>query len=373
MTDMAAGCAPLGPARDGAIDADELRGLLASEPALLHALPAPETLAYGCRLYRLCNAAAPAGSVCALGAFDGVHLGHRALVSSCIAEARELGAAAVAVTFDPDPADVLVGPEHGSALLPVSDRIRLLASLGLDAVLVVPFTRQTAATTHEAFLREWLVPLVGAISLHVGEDFRMGAGGAGTVFARREVASGLGVRIHGHELVRLGGEPVSATRIRALVRAGNVADTARLLGRYHCVSGVVVQGRGEGTSFGFPTANVSCSKLSCLPAEGVYAGIACVEGRLWPTAVNVGSPRTFGGEEGQAFLEPTLLGFSGDIYGRELTVCFVEWLREPRRFASLEELERTVLGNVEWVRRYVGGSEIGYSRLPGEAGERGAL
>ena len=237
----------------------------------------------------------------------------------------------------------------------------------------MPFTRQTAATTHEAFLREWLVPLVGAISLHVGEDFRMGAGGAGTVFALREVASGLGVRIHGHELVRLGGEPVSATRIRALVRAGNVADTARLLGRYHCVSGVVVHGRGEGTSFGFPTANVSCSKLSCLPAEGVYAGIACVEGRLWPTAVNVGSPRTFGGEEGQAFLEPTLLGFSGDIYGRELTVCFVEWLREPRRFASLEELERTVLGNVEWVRRYVGGSEIGYSRLPGEAGERGAL
>lgn len=84
-------------------------------------------------------------------------------------------------------------------------------------------------------------------------------------------------------------------------------------------------------------------------------------------------PQDLGGEEGQAFLEPTLLGFSGDIYGRELTVCFVEWLREPRRFASLEELERTVLGNVEWVRRYVGGSEIGYSRLPGEAGERGAL
>ena len=111
-------------------------------------------------------------------------------------------------------------------------------------------------------------------------------------------------------------------------------------------------------------AGFSRDEIQCLPGEGVYAGLACVEGRVWPTAVNVGKPRSFGGEEGHAFLEPTLLGFSGDLYDKELSVCFLDWLREPRVFPSLEVLERTVLGNVEWVRRYVGAGEL---RLGGAA------
>lgn len=360
---------PLGPAWDRALTAEELARRAAAEPAFAPELPEPERTARGCALYALTPLARAAveggagltrlrGSVCALGAFDGVHLGHRMLAEKTVREARELGLPAVAVTFDPDPADVLAGRERFSMLLPVVDRLRLLVSLGLDALLVVPFTRELAATGHREFLEGWLVPELGCRSLHVGSNFRMGSGGAGTVEALTAEAAELGVSVRGHELLAREGEVVSATRIRALVRAGEVGRAAELLGRDHCVRGRVVHGRGEGTSFGFPTANLSCDERSCLPGEGVYAALASVDGTAWPAAVNVGAPRTFGGEEGRAFLEPTLLGFSGDLYGRELEVSFVAWLREPRKFPSFEVLKATVLGNVEWVRRFMGESPI---------------
>lgn len=366
---------PLGPERAGAYAARELAALVSGEPCLLPALPAPLEAPRGSRLYVLGDVAKGAlslgadgarlsASSCVLGAFDGVHVGHRALVASALAEARSAGVPCVVVTFDPDPAEVLLGTVKGSSLLPVPDRLATLASLGVDAMLAVPFTRDLAATDYEGFLTSWLIPLLGARSLHVGVNFRMGAGGRGTVGALEEAGRALGVSVWGHELVCEDGSTVSATRIRGLVRAGRVADAAALLGRAHVVRGVVVHGRGEGTSFGFPTANLSCDEIQCLPGEGVYAGLACVDGRVWPTAVNVGKPRSFGGEEGHAFLEPTLLGFSGNLYDKELSVCFLDWLREPRVFPSLEVLERTVLGNVEWVRRYVGAGEL---RLGGTA------
>ena len=268
------------------------------------------------------------------------------------------GVPALAVTFDPDPADVLAGPRPSSQLLPVADRIRVLLALGLDGVLVVPFTPELAATPHADFMASVLVPAAHPVSVHVGTDFRMGRGGAGDVTALAEVGTRIGMSVRPHDLVRSLGETVSATRVRSLVRSGDVEAASRLLCRYHAVSGTVVHGRGEGTAFGFPTANVECAVEACLPAEGVYAAVTLVDGHAWPAAVNVGKPVTFGGERGAAFMEATLVGFSGDLYDRPATVCFVTWLREPRKFASLDELERTVLGNIEWVRRYVGADEV---------------
>ena len=361
---------PLGPAWEHPLSRERALALVEAEPALVAELPRPARAPRGCGLYALTSAARPVPacgegevrleeSVCALGAFDGVHLGHRALVAAAVAEARELGVPAVAVTFDPDPSVVLSGPRPGDELLCVADRLRLLASLGVDALLVVPFTSELAAHDHASFLSGWLRACVGAVSLHVGRDFRMGRGGAGTVSALSEAARPLGMGVHGHELVEVDGSPVSATRIRGLVRGGEVEAAARLLARPHAVRGRVVHGRGEGTGFGFPTANVTLGPEACLPGEGVYAAFAISGGHAWPAAVNVGAPRTFGGEEGAAFLEATLLGFDGDLYGDELSVCFVAWLREPRKFASFDELKATVLGNVEWVRRFVGEGRVG--------------
>ena len=358
----------LGPAWERPLAAAELAGMLEREPALLPELPEPIACVRGIRLYargEVCahalwqgdEGASLSSSVCALGAFDGVHAGHRALVEATVAEAREAGVPALAVTFDPDPADVLTGPRPSSQLLPVADRVRVLLALGLDGVLVVPFTPALAATSH---------------SVHVGSDFRMGRGGVGDVSALAEVGARIGMAVQPHDLVRLLGETVSATRVRSLVRSGDVEAASRLLCRYHAVSGTVVHGRGEGTAFGFPTANVECAAEACLPAEGVYAAVALVDGHAWPAAVNVGKPVTFGGERGAAFMEATLVGFSGDLYDRPATVCFVTWLREPRKFASLEELERTVLGNIEWVRRYLGAGEVSLGAAAPDAAAQGA-
>lgn len=351
---------PLGPKWERPLTCEELRGRLAAGVAVARPLPVGKRLVHGCELYT--RADAPGGSarrsVCVLGAFDGVHVGHRELVRTAVAEARERGLASVAVTFAPDPAAVLAGPIVNDTLLSIEDRVRMLLRLGLDAVLVVPFTRELAATSHGDFLREWLVPCVGPASIHVGSDFRMGAGGVGTVGALREVAAPLGIDVHGHELVSEQGHAVSATLIRGLVRDGKVEQASRLLERDHMVRGLVEHGRGEGASFGFPTANVRTSVAACLPAEGVYAALVCDGERAWPAAVNVGAPRSFGGDQGEPFLEASLVGFSGDLYGRSLSVSFVAWLREPRTFSSLEELEATVLGNVAWVRKYLGEGEV---------------
>lgn len=358
-----ASVAPLGPAWSRALSGRELSECLLAGPALECALPAARELGPGERLYGFTELSARVGEpglscVCAVGAFDGVHVGHRTLVSAAVGEARKRGCAAVAVTFSPDPAEVLCGPIEGQSLLSIEDRVRMLGKLGVDAVLVVPFTGRLAGTRHDRFLIDWLVRPLGAVSLHVGADFRMGAGGRGDVRALSGVGSSLGVAIHGHVLVEEDGETVSATRIRALLGQGKVERACDLLLRYHLVRGRVEHGRGEGTSFGFPTANVRVDAATCLPAEGVYAALVCDGTHAWPAAVNVGAPRSFGGDAGEPFLEATLVGFSGNLYGEELSVSFVAWLRESRTFTSLDELERTVLGNVAWVRTYLGEGEI---------------
>ena len=352
---------PLGPSWERPLTSDELRGRLVAGVALSQPLVPARKLGNGSELYDFsgameCGCGRP--SVCVLGAFDGVHVGHRALVRAAVDEARERGLVSIAVTFSPDPAALLAGPIVNDTLLAVEDRVRMLSRLGLDAVLVVPFTRELAATSYETFLREWLAASVSPVSIHVGADFRMGAGGAGTVAALRVVAGPLGIDVHGHELVSEHGRAVSATLVRGLIRDGQVEDAARLLCRDHMVRGVVEHGRGEGASFGFPTANVRIDASVCLPAEGVYAALVCDGSHAWPAAVNVGAPRSFGGAAGEPFLEASLVGFSGDLYGRRLSVSFVAWLREPRTFASLEELEATVLGNVAWVRKYLGEGEV---------------
>ena len=216
--------------------------------------------------------------------------------------------------------------------------------------------------------------LLDVRAIVVGEDFRLGARGAGTVDALRELGRADGFDVIGVELSREGDESITSTRIRGLIERGSVEDASVLLGRCHFVEGVVEHGRGEGTGFGFPTANVRVSEAACLPAEGVYAGFVVVGRGLgtdhvgevaYPAAINVGKPRSFSpGEEGESFLEATLLGFGGDLYGRGVCVTFVRWLRAPRRFDSVGELERTVLSNVGWVRRTLGEKGLVLQRVP---------
>ena len=309
--------------------------------------------------------------VAAIGAFDGLHLGHQALVARAHEEAVRRGAKACAVTFSPDPAEVLVGPREGTELLPLDRRTWGLLGLGVDALVVIDFTPELAALSYESFVRDVLGHLMDLSALVVGSDFRLGVGGAGTVSALSELGARGGFDVLGMDLCSADGAAITATRIRGLVREGRVESAAGLLGRCHQVTGTVEHGRGEGTGFGFPTANVSFSPATCLPQQGVYAGFVTAFARegatAWPAAINVGMPPTFSpaDQESKAFLEATLLGYSGDLYGAEVAVTFVRWLRDSRPFGSVEELERTVLGNVDWVRKTLGDSGVA---LAGEVG-----
>lgn len=297
-------------------------------------------------------------SVCAIGAFDGVHLGHRALIAAAIQEAKDSGSLAIAVLFNPDPAHLLAPDSAAQDLLPIDERIRVLLSLGLDAVACVSFTHSIAALSYQEFFELFLLKALCCKSIHVGRNFRMGKDGAGDIQALAPFAARFDVALTAHELECAYGETVSSTRIRNLLAAGDIDMATRLLGRTHCVGGLVKHGRGEGTSFGFPTANIHIDPQICLPKEGVYACYVGDGARLWPAAVNVGSPRSFDGTIGTPLLEATLLGFEGDLYGKNLLTSFVAWLRGPKQFATLEELESTVLSNVDWVRTHLGEGEL---------------
>lgn len=296
--------------------------------------------------------------VCAIGAFDGLHRGHRALLARARERSRALGCRLAAVTFSPDPSRVLSG-RPSADLLSTLDRMMFLLAAGVDALVVLRFTPELAELPYERFVREGLAAIMDVRGIVVGSDFRLGAGAAGDVSALTRLGREDGFEVDGMGLLDEGGLPITASRTRALLAEGRVEDAAGLLGRCHYVTGAVEHGRGEGTGFGFPTANVRVREGACLPAEGVYAGLVCVCGpdalRAYPAAINVGKPRTFApGEEGEPFLEATLLGFEGDLYGKRVSVVFARWLREPRTFASVEELERVVLSNIDWVRGTLG-------------------
>lgn len=296
----------------------------------------------------------------AIGAFDGVHLGHRVLVDTCVRHARERGVLSAAILFDPDPTRVLAPASPEPELLSVGDRALLLLSLGLDAVVILRFDRGVAATPYEEFVTRDLAAIAPIESIHVGNDFRLGAGGAGDVAHLGELGRASGFAVYGRDLVDHGGAPVTATRIRALLASGDVRGATDLLGRCHVVHGTVAHGRGEGTGLGFPTANVIPSPYACLPADGVYGCFVRMGECAWPAAVNVGRPRSFAMPAGspERLLEANLIGFSQDIYGCGVEVVFVEWLRAPRTFPSISELERVVGDNVAWVRENLGTSRM---------------
>lgn len=302
--------------------------------------------------------------VCAIGAFDGFHLGHQGLLARAGAEAPgACGASCVAVTFSPDPAAVVGAGEKGSRLLDVAGRVRLLLAGGADSVVVFDFTPAFAALTYEQFI-DALCELVRLERVVVGSNFRLGSRGAGDVRALSELGAHCGFSVVGVDLLDEGGEHVSATRIRGLVRAGRVEAAAGLMGRPLAMAGGVAHGRGEGTSFGFPTANIVGDAACCIPEQGVYAGLvtplAGAPRATFPAAINVGLPPTFA--DGQAaegaFMEANLIGFSGDLYGSDVAVTFLRWLRDSRPFSSVEELEHTVLGNIDWVARTFGDQGI---------------
>jgi riboflavin kinase/FMN adenylyltransferase len=280
----------------------------------------------------------------AIGTFDGVHRGHRAVIAALLARARGDGAPAAVVTFTPHPAAVLDPAGAPPLLSDYATRAALIAALGVDALVEVPFTAAFAAVTAAAFVQDHLCRRAGARRVFVGADFTFGARAAGspdTLAVLGRQACGLETTVV--PLLHAEGAPVSSTRIRAALREGRPALAARLLGRPFALRGAVVEGEHRGAGLGFPTANLLPPPGLALPALGVYAVRCRVEGEEGPdrpAVANLGRRPTVDGTDVR--LEVHLLGYAGDLYGRALEVSFVRRLRGERRFRSTDELRRQI-------------------------------
>jgi riboflavin kinase/FMN adenylyltransferase len=282
----------------------------------------------------------------AIGTFDGVHLGHRAVLAEARAWADRLGGELVAVTFTPHPAEV-VRPEAGPIpwITPPPARARQLRGLGVDRVEELRFDPALAAVPAEAFVTDTLVGRLGAGRVTVGEGFRFGAGGRGDVrvLAALGERSGFGVSVVAPVLVE--GLPAASTRVRRAVAAGDLDLAARLLGRPFSVSGRVVEGDRRGRTLGFPTANLEWPQQVALPPDGVYAAWARLpSGAVHRAAASLGRRPTFGG--GPRRLEAHLIGFAGDLYGAELELWLWRRLRDEARFADADALAAAIADDV---------------------------
>ncbi len=288
-----------------------------------------------------------AGSSCSFGVFDGVHVGHRFIIEQTRRQAQEDGSAAVVLTFDCDP-DGLSQGDALRKLMGDDERIEMLASCGVDAVAVIPFTRTLAAMEPVEFLDRCFGAHVPA-SLHVGCDFRFGARAAGTIDDLRAWGAGHGMRVDACDLLQADGAPVTSTRIRALLGEGEVEQANDLLGRDYELSGAVVPGRGEGHDMGFATANLNVPDDMRVLGDGVYAAHAFVDGARYKAAVSVGVSPTFA-DRATANMEVHLLDFNGDLYDADIRVSFSHRLRPMMRFDSPEALVETVKDDIAWVR-----------------------
>ena len=295
-------------------------------------------------------------SVFAIGVFDGVHLGHQALIAATVADARERACAPVVVTFDRDPDQVVTPDSAAPQLLTLEDKCTFLGQAGADTVLVVPFDAAVAAMSPAAFTDSVLMQALSPVTAHVGIDFKFGHFAEGDIATLAQLGSDRGFDVIGHDLVAHDGAPVTSTRIRALVASGDVAAANVLLDRAHRVSGRVVHGRGIGVSLlGIPSANITPHRFAALPADGVYAGRVSTAGATYPAGVSVGIPPTF--PEARDVLEAHLIGFDGDLYGHEVTVEFVERIRGQQPFRTPEELAEAIRSDLDAVRVGLNGGD----------------
>ncbi len=288
-------------------------------------------------------------AVIAIGVFDGVHLGHQALLAATAADARQRSASSVAVTFDRDPDQVVTPESAAPQLLSLDDKLAFMGECGVNTVLVVPFTEAVARLSATAFLDGVVAPAVDVVAIHVGADFRFGAEAAGDLATLSVWAEARGIAVRGHELLTVDCEPVTSTRIRGLVASGDVAAAAQLLGRAHRVTGTVVRGCEQGRELGFPTANLRPAPHAALPADGVYAGgVHLTDGSTWPAAISVGTPPTF--PEARDYLEVHLIDFEGDLYDAVVIIEFAEKLRDQRAFDDLTDLTAAIRADVARAR-----------------------
>ena len=294
-----------------------------------------------------------------IGNFDGLHVGHRAIMKTVLSRARDLGGEAVVFTFDPHPRKVL-HPERAPRLLTTLDqKLELLEEMGIDVAIVEPFDREFAELEPKTFVREYIHRRIRPMEVYVGYDFHFGRDREGSMRLLTETGPRLGFSVTIFPEVTIDGRDVNSTRIRELITAGDVVEATRLLGRPFRVRGTVVEGQRRGRTLGFPTANLA-PQNEVLPDAGVYAGWTRFvdegdpsRGVEIPTVTNVGMRPTF--EDAMGFVaEAHLIDFEGDVYGRCIDLSFERRLRAEQKFDGPEALREQIQRDVAEARRWLG-------------------
>ena len=303
------------------------------------------------KLIRAATELAPGSrKVClAIGVFDGVHLGHQQIIRQTIADARQHDAFALVVTFDQHP-NTIVAPEKVPPLIySLPQKLRAIEALGADALLMLRFDKTFSEQTGEQFIRSLALDLGKIQSICVGADFVFGHKRSGNVALLKTLGAELSFTVHGIAAVALDGQPVSSTRIREAIRAGDFDSASQMLGRAYSVAGKIVHGEQLGHKLGFPTANLDVSGL-LLPPNGVYAAHATVGGKSFRAVLNIGNRPTVNQPVPQLRVEVHLLDFSDDIYGQEMEVTFAAKLRDEKKFSSTDALREQIARDITEAR-----------------------
>jgi riboflavin kinase/FMN adenylyltransferase len=289
-----------------------------------------------------------------VGFFDGVHRGHRAVFERTVRVARDRSLVPVAVTFDRHPREVLTPGKEPSLLTTLERKASLIADTGVERLVVLEFTEDFSRWPAEEFVRAVLVEGLSVRHAVVGSNFSFGYRARGDLAVLTDLGARHGFTVEGVALLQLEGRPVSSSSIREAIAKGDLRWPEVGLGRRYVVDGRVVRGAGRGVHLGFPTANLEVPHRMLLPAEGVYAGTAHIDGKSHVAAINVGTNPTFGAEP--LHVEAYLLDFEGDLLDRPMSIEFWARLRDEQRFDSPEELARQIALDVDRTRELVPGS-----------------
>jgi riboflavin kinase/FMN adenylyltransferase len=287
--------------------------------------------------------------VLTIGVFDGVHRGHRELISRAVELAAKRDLPSVVMTFDPHPSEVVRPGSHPAQLTTLQRRAELVEELGVDVFCVLPFTPELSRMPADVFVHELLVEQLHVAAVVVGENFTFGRGAAGDVTLLRTLGNRFGFTAEGESLVTEDHLVYSSTYIRACIDAGDVVAAEHALGRPHRLEGIVVRGDGRGRDLGFPTANLSTPKFAAVPADGVYACRFVQGGQVRDAAVSVGTNPTFSGRERR--VEAFVLDVNEDFYGQRVALDFVARLRGQLKFDSSDDLVVQMRQDVEQARR----------------------
>ena len=298
-------------------------------------------------------------SVVAVGVFDGVHIGHQQILARVVERARAGNLCPTVVTFDSHPA-LTLRPQNAPLLLTdLRQKLDLFASLGLERAVVLPFEDQLAATSADDFIREVLVDGLNVKAVVAGADFHFGSDREGSTGTLHVAGARSGFDVETVDLYHFPNAPeaVSSTAIRRALAGSRVADVVQMLGRPYAIRGVVIEGDRRGITVGFPTANIPVATDRAWPADGVYAGwFTDTDGTRHGCAINIGRRPTFFEHAEHSILEAHLLDFDGDLYGHEVQVEFLRFLRSERRFSGIDALAAQLKKDVDNARRIIADS-----------------